>query len=66
MEAKVALWLERMPLNVRYKVDARQIELIKEWIGDADYDKGIHFSEDWSEVYKTDINFKQNGKVQQS
>lgn len=55
MKEKLFAFLDTMPINKRYQINPGHKELIFEWMDGKEYDGGISFSSDWSEIYKCEI-----------
>ena len=55
MNSKLFAFLDTMQLNKRFRIKPEHKELIFEWMNGKDYDGGISFSSDWSEIYKCEI-----------
>lgn len=48
-------WFDTMPMDKRYTIDSRQLALAKLWAWDKDYDGGLHFNSDFTQIYKTQV-----------
>jgi len=55
MKEKMFAFLDSMILNKRYRIKPEHKEIIFEWMKGKDYDGGISFSADWSEIYKCEM-----------
>ena len=55
MNSKLFTFLDTMQLNKRYQIKPEHIPVIEQWMNGKDYDGGISFSSDWSEIYKCEM-----------
>lgn len=52
---KIADFLDKMPYEKRYNVKPEQVEEVKQWMREREFDGGVSFNADFTQIYKCEI-----------